>query len=160
MLIDPTGRFLPACYMSGEQTRNIPMTEPRRSRGHPPFEPTHQQRQTVQVMRANGDPLTIIAKAVGGIDVKTLRKHFRRELEDGHAQVVASMGAALVRAGLAGNVNALRFWLLTRGGPEWRITERHEVGGLEGAPPITVSGEAKVVVYLPDNGRDRPDPDQ
>ena len=29
------------------------------------------------------------------------------------------MAAALVRAALAGSVSARRYWLVTRGGPEW-----------------------------------------
>jgi hypothetical protein len=62
------------------------------------------------------------------------------------------MGAAVVRAGLAGNVNAARYWLTCHGGERWRVTERREIGGFDGAP-IAVNTESKVVVYLPDNGR-------
>jgi hypothetical protein len=61
---------------------------------------------------------------------------------------------------MGGNVHAIKYWLATHGGPEWRLTERHEIGGFDGAPPIAVNGEAKVVVYLPDNGRDGSDSDQ
>jgi hypothetical protein len=131
------------------------MQPPRRGRGQPPFEPTPGQRQTVQVMRANGDALPIIARAIG-VDVKTLRKRLKVELANGHAQVRAAIGGSVVRAALAGNMHAAKYWLSTHGGPEWRIIEGRQIGGLEGAPPIAVSTDAKVVVYLPDNGRDQP----
>jgi len=99
-----------------------------RPNGRPPFEPTDSQRQIVQILRSNGISQRTIAANIG-CDVQTLRKHFRVELADGHVQVVAAMGAALVRAGLAGNVNAIKYWLSTHGGPEWRITERREISG-------------------------------
>lgn len=127
---------------------------PRRKRGHPPHEPTDAQRQMVQVLRSNGIAVRIIAKNIG-CDINTLRKHYKTELSDGLAQVVAAMGAALVRTGLAGNVTAQRYWLATHGGPEWRIVEGRQIGGLEGAPPIDINASTVVTVYLPDNGRDR-----
>jgi len=123
-----------------------------RKRGRQAFVPTDKQRQTVQVHRANGDGLATIAGRVG-ITEKTLRKHFSAELADGHAQVCAAMGAAVVRAGLAGNMYAAKYWLSTHGGPEWRENKRVQIGAFEGAPPVAAGGEARVVVYLPDNGR-------
>src|SRR5690348_14143243 len=84
--------------------------------GRPPHEPTLGQRNTVQVMVANGNGERVIARAVG-IDRSTLRKHYREELRSGRDQVVAAMGAAPVRAGLAGNVHAAWYWLACRGGP-------------------------------------------
>jgi hypothetical protein len=101
-------------------------------------------------MRSNGNTLPIIAANIG-ITEKTLRKHFRVELETGHAQVVAAMGSAVVRAGLNGNMIAARYWLSTHGGPAWRITEGRTIGGMEGGLPIPL--ELRVVVYLPDDGR-------
>jgi hypothetical protein len=108
--------------------RKNPSPRVRKPNGRPPFEPTDSQRQIVQVLRSNGIPQRTIAANIG-CDVQTLRKHFRVELADGHDQVKAAMGAALVRAGLAGNVGALRYWLSTHGGPEWRTTERREISG-------------------------------
>jgi hypothetical protein len=128
------------------------MQAPRRGRGQPAFEPTPGQRQNVVVMRGNGESLRAIAHAIG-INVNTLRKHLKVELQTGHDTVRQAMGAALVRAGLAGNVHAIRYWLSCRGGPEWRVVERREIGGLPDGLPIAVSTDAKVVVYLPDNGR-------
>lgn len=123
-------------------------------RGGPPFEPTPQQRQLVQVLRANGNAVRVIS-AVVGIDPKTLRKHFRTELRDGHAHIVATLGARLVQLGMAGNVHALKYWLATHGGPEWRVVEGRQIGGLEGGAPIPLDvSTAKVTIYLPSNGRE------
>lgn len=129
---------------------------PRRSRGKPAFEPTDAQRQLVQVLTANGEPQPIIARNLG-IGEKTLRKYFKAELADGLAQVRAAVGASIVKAALNGNIYAGKYWLSTHGGPEWKIIEGRMLGGLDGAPPIAVTADAKVTVYLPDNGRDRND---
>lgn len=93
-----------------------------------------------------------IARTVG-IDMKTLNKHFRTELAEGKATVVAAIGASVVKAALAGNLFAARYWLSCFGGPQWRVTEDRRIGGLPDTPPIPVGLDAKVVVYLPDNGR-------
>lgn len=126
-----------------------------RSRGGPSFEPTPQERQLVRVLRANGNAVRVIASLVGsGIDAKTLRKHFRDELREGKEHVVAAVGAAVVKAALAGNMFAARYWLATHGGPEWRVTEGRLIGGLSDAPPVPLDvTTAKVTIYLPDNGR-------
>jgi hypothetical protein len=50
--------------------------------GKPPFEPTDDERKTVELMCAVGIPHEGIAVVIrDGIDDKTLRKHFRRELD-------------------------------------------------------------------------------
>jgi hypothetical protein len=135
------------------------MQPPRRGRGQPPHAPTPSQRQTAQVMRADGDSLPIIARTIG-ISEKTLRRHYKTELEDGHAQVVAAIGAAVVKQALAGNMVAARFSASCHGGERWKVVERREIGGLEGAPPIAMEASGVVRVYLPDNGRDRETSDQ
>jgi hypothetical protein len=50
--------------------------------GRPSFEPSQSQRQMVQTMAGCGVPEADIA-AVIGIAPKTLRKHFRQELDTG-----------------------------------------------------------------------------
>jgi hypothetical protein len=87
-------------------------------RGQRPFEPTPEQRKLVQVLAANDTSQVVIAHNVGprGIDEKTLRKHFAEELANGHGQVVASVGAAVVKAALSDNMHAAKYWLATHGG--------------------------------------------
>ncbi|WP_052402294.1 hypothetical protein [Muricoccus aerilatus] len=81
------------------------------------------------------------------VDPKTLRKHFRRELDRGSIEATAKVGQSLFRMATEGNnVAAAIFWMKARAG--WR--EKHDVtvsaGG--GAPLVTI--------YLPENGRDPP----
>jgi hypothetical protein len=114
----PRRRRSETCNTSLERHRVI-TEEEKRGPGQPPHRPTDKQRQTVEVLKANGNPHKVIARVIG-IDEKTLIKHYRKELDDGFAQVKAMMGAAVVKAGLRGNIAALRYWLMCRGGPEWR----------------------------------------
>lgn len=49
------------------------------------------------------------------IDLKTLRKHYRRELDTGTIKANAAMGKRLFDAGIKdGSVPAMIFWLKTR----------------------------------------------
>lgn len=108
----------------------------KRGRGRPAFVPTDDERWIAQVLHAHGIPHAIIARSIrrneGGIGIVTLRKYFKAELRDAQMQVKATMVASLIRAGINGNVGAIRYWLSCWGGPEWRVP-----AGAEGeAPPI------------------------
>src|SRR5579864_3212459 len=110
--------------------------------GRPSFAPRPDQRQMVQVLRANGVPIDTIARNIG-VSKPTLRKYFKEELYHGYEQVKAAMGAALVKAGLGGNVGAQRYWLATQGGEKWRTTEKREIGF---TPPA--DGQASTIPLL------------
>jgi len=56
--------------------------------GRPSFQSTQSQRQMVEAMAGCGIPETDIATVVG-IAAKTLRKHFRAELDTGHIKANA-----------------------------------------------------------------------
>lgn len=92
----------------------------KKGRGQPPYQPTEADRTTVTVMVACGVKHEDIALCLGtaGIDDKTLRLHFRRELDIGIAKVNALCGQGIVRAMQAGEAWALCFWAKTRMG--WR----------------------------------------
>ena len=62
----------------------------------PPHQPTGIGRRQVETLAAHGVPETDIARTVG-IDPKTLRKHYRRELDIGHALANVQVAAALWR---------------------------------------------------------------
>lgn len=62
--------------------------------GRPAFVPTNKQRQTVDVLVANGKSQRVIALVIG-CDRATLRKHFREELRDGREMLVAQMGLVI-----------------------------------------------------------------
>jgi hypothetical protein len=124
--------------------------------GRPEHEVTSRSRAQVQVMHAHGIPHRIIAKVIGCAP-KTLRKHYREDLRDASLQVEASMGAVIVAAARNGAWGAAKYWLMTNSkDPRWRTPEPHSLSGDPNAPPVQISAEARVTVYLPDNQRDKP----
>ena len=81
------------------------------------------------------------------IDAKTLRKHFRRELDRGSIEATAKVAQTLFRMATEGqNVAAAIFWMKARAG--WREKQRVEHGL---APNYTViSGVPRADDYLTD----------
>ena len=67
-----------------------------------------------------------------GIAPKTLRKHYRDELDKSHIQATANVARSLYKQATGGNVAAAIFWMKARGG--WREKVEHEVTGPEGGP--------------------------
>jgi hypothetical protein len=70
-------------------------------------------------MAAYGIPADDISRVVG-IDAKTLRKHYRDELDLGETKANAQIAGFLFNAAKSGNVTAQIFWLKTRA--RWRET--------------------------------------
>lgn len=93
-----------------------------RSPGKPPHEPTKATRDTVQLHAMVGTPQEDIARVLG-IDAKTLRKHYRDELDLSLAKANAKIGGALFNKAISGDTTAQIFWLKTRAG----LKERQEV---------------------------------
>ena len=87
-----------------------------------PHEPTAAQRQTVQLHASVGTPQEIICDIIG-IDSKTLRKHYRAELDQSVAKANATVGGALFNKAKGGDTAAMIFWMKTRAG--WR--EKQEI---------------------------------
>ena len=104
-------------------------------------------RDRVRRLAGVGVPQHDIA-AIVGCDEKTLRKHFRLELNRGAAEANAAVASYLFAKVREGNVTAQIFWAKTR--LRWQ----------EGAPtlkdsvPRAEAEENFYVVILPDNGRD------
>jgi hypothetical protein len=92
-------------------------------RTKPPHQPTDAQRQTVQLHATVGTRHDVIADIIG-IDPKTLRKHYREELDQAMAKANATIGGALFNKAKAGDTAAQIFWMKTRA--EWRETNRTE----------------------------------
>jgi hypothetical protein len=91
-------------------------------------------RRQVEAMAGFGVPEIDIAGVIG-IDPKTLRKHYRNELDHGHVKANMRVAENLYRKATGGGreaVIAAIFWLKTRAG--WRETNVHEIGGHHGAP--------------------------
>jgi hypothetical protein len=97
----------------------------------PMFEPTEEHRRSVRVMSGFGVPQEDIALHLD-IDPKTLRKHFRRELDRGTIEANLKVAQTLFHmATVDKNVAAAIFWLKARAG--WR--EKHP--DKDETPPLT-----------------------
>jgi hypothetical protein len=86
-------------------------------------------RRQVEAMAGYGVPETDIARVIG-TDAKTLRKHYRDELDTGQIKATAKVAEFLFRKATTDGsqaVTAAIFWLKTRGG--WReAPQDHRVG--------------------------------
>ena len=84
-----------------------------------PHEPTAESRQLVQLHTTVGTTQEDIARILG-IDSKTLRKHYRDELDLAKAKANATIGGALFNKAKSGDTAAMIFWMKTQAG--WRET--------------------------------------
>jgi hypothetical protein len=101
------------------------------------FDPTDDQRRLVRTMSGFGIPHTDIATYLR-IDAKTLRKHFRDELDLGSIEATTKVAQSLFRAATElGSVAAMIFWMKARAG--WREKHELELTGKDGGP-VAVMG--------------------
>jgi hypothetical protein len=94
----------------------------------------------VKTMTAMGAKQEDVASRIGVRSEKTLRKHFRTELDQGGSEANMSVAQALYKKAKDGDVKAAMFWLKCRAG--WR--DRSEFDGpATVAPPFIVALEKK-----------------
>ncbi len=95
----------------------------------PQYEPTPADRATVQNLAACGVPHKDICRCLGvdGIDDKTMRLHFKDELETSLTKVKALATSKVVMAMQAGEPWAICFFLKCRAG--WREKQDVEISG-------------------------------
>ena len=89
-----------------------------------PHRPSIDQQKQVEAMSGYGVPQADIALLLN-IDPKTLRLHYRRELDVGMAKANAKIGQTLFQQAMAGNMAALIFWAKAR--MNWRETVAHDI---------------------------------
>lgn len=111
----------------------------------PQHEPTPAQRQLVQLHATIGTPQDTIADILG-IDPKTMRLHYREELDHAMAQANATIGGALFNKAKAGDTTAMIFWMKTRA--QWR--ERHEIDHTSSDRSMTPQVIERVIVQAKD----------
>ena len=81
----------------------------------PTFKPTDEERALVEQMSSVGIPQESICLVIrDGIDDKTLRKHFRRELDTAAIRANAAVAGALYKSALEGSTQAAIWWTKTR----------------------------------------------
>jgi len=96
--------------------------------------PDPASRRQVEALAGYGVPEVEIGDVIG-VDPKTLRKHYRKELRQGHTKANAKVAENLYRRATGEGreaVIAAIFWLKTRAG--WRESISHELSGRDGAP--------------------------
>lgn len=89
-----------------------------------PHEPTNHSRELVSLHASVGTPQEVIADILG-IDSKTLRKHYRKELDQSVAKANAAIGGTLFNKAKSGDTSAAIFWMKTRAG--WSEKTRTEI---------------------------------
>ena len=94
-------------------------------RGMPPHAPTDATRQTVQLHTTVGTDQETIARVLG-IDPKTLRKHYRDELDLAKCKANATIGGALFNKARGGDTAAMIFWMKTQA--NWREKDPEHSG--------------------------------
>jgi len=106
--------------------------------GRPRHLPDPVQRRQVEALAGYGVPEPEIAGMIG-IDAKTLRKHYRQELDHGHTKANAKVAENLFRKACGDGreaVTAAIFWLKTRA--RWKEISVHEHGGIPDQPITTI----------------------
>jgi predicted ArsR family transcriptional regulator len=93
--------------------------------------PTEETKKVVKMLSAVGTRYEDIAAKLEITD-DTLRKHYRKELDEGRIEANASVAQTLYQQAKNGNTTAAIFWLKTRA--QWRENDRLEVTGADGAP--------------------------
>ena len=108
--------------------------------GRPHFEVTTEKRSKVRALAGYGTKHEEIARMVGIRSPKTLRKHFRQELDIGHAEANAQVAQTLFKMATSGLCPpATMFWLKTRA--RWREKSQQEALAAV-APTLVISQEA------------------
>ena len=102
----------------------------------PRLKPTDKQRQIARSMAAMGIRQDEIARKLGIRSAKTLRLHFRDELDEGATDATCNVANALYKLATSGNVAAAIFWMKTRAG--WRERSAPEHTPVE-PPPFVVA---------------------
>ena len=88
---------------------------PRKKAGQPAFKPTDDERKLVEQMTACGIPQESQCLVIrDGIDDKTLRKHFRRELDTAATKANAKVAGTLFNKAMGGDTTAIIWWTKTR----------------------------------------------
>lgn len=90
-----------------------------------------QTRKLVESSSGLGLPHEQIAILVG-IDDKTLRKHYRAELDIGKAKANGQIAKTLFSKAIAGDTTSLIWW--TKAQMRWSETVKNEVTGADGEP--------------------------
>jgi hypothetical protein len=122
----------------------------------PSHKPDAFHRRQVEALAGYGVPEAEIAGMMN-IDPKTLRKHYRHELDFGHTKANAKVAENLFRKATGEgreSVTAAIFWLKARA--RWKETVLNEHGGIDGSPIEQVTRIERIIVAPPDRASINP----
>ena len=117
--------------------------------GRPAHLPDVANRRQVEALAGLGVPELEIAGLLG-IDPKTLRRHYRQELDQGHTKANVKVAENLFRKACGDgreSVIAAIFWLKTRA--RWKETQINQIGGIPGQPIEQIHQIRRVIVASP-----------
>jgi hypothetical protein len=107
----------------------------------PIFTPTAEQRALVKSMAGLGTPHEDIARKIGIRSPKTLRKHFRDELDLGSTEAIYNVARTAYQMAISGDYPAMTiFFLKTRA--RWRERPAFEPASVP-LPPFVVARESE-----------------
>lgn len=102
----------------------------------PHHKPTSESRAQVEALAGYGVRQDEIALYLD-IDPKTLRSHYREQLDKGVVKANVSVARSLHKQAVEGNVAAAIFWLKSRAG--FREKQEVEVTGVAGGPVVNLT---------------------
>ena len=94
-------------------------------------QPTEKTKKLVESTSGYGLPQEQIAVLVG-IDEKTLRKHYREQLDKGKAIANSTVAQTLYNKAVSGDTTSLIWW--TKAQMRWSETVKNEMTGANGEP--------------------------
>jgi len=144
-----TGEYLPADRPKRGRPKGRKDSLKFPDRGRPGHEPNEVMRQTVLMHVALGTTTVDIAKLLG-IGVKTLKKHYKEELNFGKAKANASVAGKLYDKAMHGDTAALIFWLKTQAG--WREKQDVNFSSEDGSMNPVNKVEIEVIGEDKDSG--------
>lgn len=114
--------------------------------GRKKYEPTEKDQRIVEAMAGCGLRQDAIARTLG-IDPKTLRKHFRGELDASADKANAQVGATLFKLATSGRCPAATiFWMKARLG--WKDAPRFEPVGPHGETLVPLESARALLVTV------------
>lgn len=118
-------------------------------------EPTSEGRAEARALSGFGIPQEQIAQHLG-IDPKTLRLHYREELDAGMLEANRKVAETLFGQAMKGNTACMIFWAKARMGWSERSTVVHE--GLQGAAAASELSNDQLAAIASGSAAARPDP--
>jgi hypothetical protein len=122
----------------------------------PSHKPDASHRRQVEALAGFGITEAEIAGLIG-IDAKTLRKHYRHELDFGHTKANAKVAENLFRKATGDgreSVTAAIFWLKARA--RWKEISINEHSGIDGRPIEQVSEIRRIIISAPERATGLP----